>query len=112
MEIFFFKELPVKFVKQLSNLKAKEDESATFKCEISKDQWKKKDKGNKPITVKWFKAQKEVKESPRHIFKSNGVQHSLTISELEFDDISDYSAVLSEDEKTTAKLVVNGIKIN
>lgn len=97
------------FVRKLSNASGKEDESATFTCEISKDQWKKKEKGSKPITVRWFKGKKEIKQdSTRHTFKVNGVQHSLTINELEFEDVSDYSAVLSEEEKTTAQLKVIG----
>jgi len=89
-------------VKPLSNLVGKEEQLVSFECELSKDQWKKK---GSDIVVRWFKGEKEIKDSPKYAFKRNGVHQSLTIKELEFDDAGQYSAVVGE-EKTSAKLEI------
>ena len=97
--------MPVKFVKPLINQTGIEEQQATFECEISKAKWKKK---GTDVIVKWFKGDRELRDTMKYNIKRNGVLHSLTIKELEFDDVSQYSAVVAE-EKTTAKLEIQGL---
>jgi len=96
-------ELPAKFVKPLCNLVGKEDQFVSFECELSKAQWKKK---GSDILVKWYKGEKEIKESSKYAFKRNGINQGLVIKELEFDDAGQYSAVVGDEEKTSAKLEI------
>lgn len=100
--------MPVKFVKKLANLTGIEDQSVTLECEISKAKWKKK--GNEVI-VKWFKGERELRETSKYSIRRNGVNHSLTIKDIESDDVSEYSAVVVED-KTTGRLSMQGILEN
>jgi hypothetical protein len=96
--------LPVKFIKPLINQTGIEEQQATFECEISKAKWKKR---GTDVIVKWYKGDRELRDTIKYNVKRNGVHHSLTIKELEFDDISQYSAVVAE-EKTSAKLEIQG----
>lgn len=93
-------ELPVKFIKQLKNLSGVEDQSVVFECELSKSKWKKT--GN-DVIVKWFKGERELKETSKYSMKRDGVTQSLTVKQLIFEDTAEYSAVV-QTEKTTAKL--------
>ncbi len=94
----------MKFAKLLMNQTGIEDQTATLECEISKAKWKKK---GTDVIVKWFKGDRELRDTSKYSIRRNGVIHSLTIKDLEFDDASQYSAVVSE-EKTTARLEIQG----
>lgn len=96
--------MPVKFIRPIVDLTGVEDQNATFECEISKAKWKKT--GN-DVIVKWFKGERELRETSKYSFKRDGVNQSLIVKELGFEDIAEYSAVV-QCEKTTAKLNIKG----
>jgi flagellar assembly factor FliW len=62
--------------------------------------------------LKWFKGNKEIRDSSKYTIRNFGIKHFLQINNVEFEDASEYSAVLSEEEKTTAKLDVIGKYLN
>lgn len=95
----------MKFIKPLVDISGTENESATFECEISKARWKKT--GNEVI-VKWFKGERELRETSKYSIKRNEAIHSLTVKELLIEDIAEYSAMVLT-EKTSAKLNIEGI---
>jgi titin len=97
-------ELPVKFVKPLIDLTGKEDEAVSFECEISKAEWK---KTGKEIIVRWFKGERELRDTSKYTIRKNDVKHTLEVKDLAFEDIFEYSAVVGE-EKTKARLDING----
>ena len=104
----FVDELPVKFIKPIIDQTGVEDQSVTFECEISKAQWK---KTGHDVVVKWYRGEREIRDSSKYNIKRNGVQHSLIIKEINFDDASEYSAVVGL-EKTKANLVINEAEAN
>ena len=81
-----------------------EDQSALFECELSKAKWK---KTGHDVVVKWYKGERELKETSKYTIKRDGVNHSLTINTLMFEDIAEYSAVVLI-ERTSGKLEING----
>ena len=95
-------ELPVKFVKPLVDVSGIEDQTASFECELSKAKWKKT--GN-DVVVKWFKGQRELRETSKYSIKRDGVTHALTIKQLMIEDIAEYTAVVLI-EKTSGKLTI------
>lgn len=95
-------ELPVKFIKPLADLSAIEDETASFECELSKAKWKKT--GNE-VVVKWFKGQRELRETSKYSIRRDGIIHALTIKQLVIEDIAEYTAVVLV-EKTSGKLTI------
>lgn len=97
-------ELPVKFIKPLIDLTGIEDQTITFECEISKAKWKKT--GN-DIIVKWCKGERELRETSKYTIKRDGVKHSLTLHDLAFEDIADYTASV-QSEKSAGKLDIQG----
>lgn len=95
-------ELAPTFVKPLSNASGTEEASAEFNCELSKSKWK---KTGLDIIVKWFKGQREIKETTKYGMKRHGVKHTLGVRQLAFDDVSEYSASVMA-ERTSADLTV------
>lgn len=105
MLIFYFSpELPVKFTKPLVDISGTENGSATFECEISKARWK---KSGSEVIVKWYKGERELRETLKYSIKRDETRHSLIVNELLLEDINEYSAVVL-DEKTSAKLNIDG----
>jgi hypothetical protein len=95
-------ELPVRFVKPLVDVSGVEDQTASFECELSKAKWKKT--GNE-VVVKWFKGQRELRETSKYSIKRDGVTHALTIKQLMIEDVAEYMAVVLI-EKTSGKLTI------
>jgi len=96
-------ELPPRFVKPLSDTAGIEDEAALFECELSKAKWK---KSGQDIVVKWFRGEREIKETTKYGFRRSGVRHSLEIRQLAFEDISEYSASVMT-ERTSGNLTIS-----
>jgi hypothetical protein len=96
--------LPVKFILPLIDQIGLENEQTTFHCAISKNKMK---KTGKIAVVKWFKGEREIRESSKYLVTNLETTHKLTIKNLDFLDIAEYSAVVLN-EKTSAKLDVNG----
>jgi hypothetical protein len=59
------------------------------------------------VIVKWFKGERELRETLKYGIRKEGVKHSLSIKQLVFEDIAEYSAVVLS-EKTTGKLKIQG----
>lgn len=97
-------ELPPKFVKPLTDKHGVENECTDFECELSKAKWK---KTGQDIVIKWFKGERELRDTIKYSIKRDDVKHSLTIRDLAFEDVSEYTAMVS-DEKTSAKLIIDG----
>ena len=95
-------ELGIKFVKLLTDVSGVEDQAVTFECDISKAKWK---KSGQDVIVKWFKGERELRETSKYAIRRDGVNHSLTIKQLAFEDVADYSAVCLA-EKTSGKLTI------
>jgi len=108
MYIQTLSELPVKFVKPLVDLNGIEDQSVTFECEISKAKWKKT--GN-DVVVKWCKGERELRDTAKYSISRDGIRHSLTIKQLMFEDVSDYSAIVLI-ERTSGKLTIGESEVS
>ena len=78
-----------------------------LECEISKARWK---KTGKDVLVKWLKGERELRETAKYSIHRDGVKHSLKINQLMFEDMAEYSAIITED-KSTAKLDITDKKI-
>jgi hypothetical protein len=82
----------------LQNQTVKEKETATFTCEINKE--------NAP--VKWFKGGLEIlPNDSKYKFITDGNKYSLQILDCQLDDISDYTIAL-RGRKCAAHLNVEG----
>ena len=81
-----------------------ENGEATFECEISKARWK---KSGSEVIVKWFKGERELRDTFKYSIKRNETKHTLTVNELLIEDMTEYSAVVMA-EKTSAKLSIDG----
>lgn len=95
-------ELPPRFVKELGEVSGVEEQSAVLECELSKAKWK---KTGLDVQVKWFKGQREVRDTTKHAIRKSGVKHSLEVRQLAFDDVGEYTAQVMG-EKTTGRLVL------
>lgn len=78
----------------------------TFECELSKGKWK---KNGLDVDVKWFKGERELKDSLKYSLNRDGCKRSLRIKNLAFEDINNYSVEINK-EKCTAQLKVKGMK--
>jgi len=96
-------ELAPTFVKPLSDVAGVEDEAAAFECELSKAKWK---KTGLDIVVKWFRGEREIKETTKYGMKRSGARHTLEVRQLAFDDVSEYSAAVMA-ERTSGKLTLS-----
>lgn len=96
--------MPVKFIKPLTDVFGSENETATFECEISKSKWK---KTGADVIVKWYKGERELRETAKYSIRRNEATHSLFVKDLILEDIADYHAVVLA-EKTSARLNIEG----
>ncbi len=70
---------------------------AVFKCEISRPELK----------AEWFKGKKAIKRSDKYDITAAEGRHTLTISDCQGEDVSEYTVKLNG-VSSTAKLAVNG----
>nr|XP_020647781.1 obscurin-like protein 1 isoform X5 [Pogona vitticeps] len=89
------KELPVKFVRGLSDVSALEGETVLFWCELCKT------KGD----VVWLKDGKELEPNERLEIRAEGRERSLTLHHVVPEDAGEYSCE-SNDDRTLAILTV------
>ena len=71
---------PVAFTKELQDVNVKEDNSASFSCQVNK----------KDLTPKWLKNGTPIKASPKFHMKSDGVEHSLIVDDCQMSDEAHY----------------------
>lgn len=97
----FFTELPVQFLKPLSNLDITEKESATFECEVSKPD----------LPAVWYQNGSEITSDwDRFTTTVEGSVHKLVISPAQLGDTNKYRCVIAG-KKTSAKLTVTGMYV-
>jgi hypothetical protein len=97
-------EFPAKFVHLTTDMEGFEETDVTFECEISKSKWK---KTGSDVELKWFKGERELKDSFKYSIKRDGCKQSLTIKNLAFEDDCNYSVGILK-ETCTAHLKVKG----
>ena len=96
--LLYIEEIPVEFNQRLTDISVKEKETATFTCELNKE--------NAP--VKWYKFGIEITpDENKYKMIVNGNKYSLQILDCHLDDISDYSISL-RGRKCAARLNVEG----
>ena len=98
--LLLYTEQPIEFITKLKSQEVAEDESVTFKCELSKP----------AKTVTWLKNGKIVESNEDHDITNVDTQCTLTISKAQVDDSGEYSVKVG-DKESTAKLVVKGEQI-
>ncbi|OXB75204.1 UNVERIFIED_CONTAM: hypothetical protein H355_002737 [Colinus virginianus] len=90
--------LPPHFKKELKNVEATENGTATFCCEL-----------NKPAaSVEWRKGDRALETSGKVTIKCKGTTAELVIHDLDLADAGDYTCCYG-DQKTTAVLKVNAL---
>ncbi|XP_005736941.1 obscurin-like protein 1 isoform X8 [Pundamilia nyererei] len=89
------KEMKVKFIRQLENIKALKGTRLTLQCEINKP------KGD----VQWLKNGNEISHSRQHTIRAQGRERSFTIHQLMEEDSGEYVCE-STDDKTSATVTV------
>ncbi|XP_021244944.1 obscurin isoform X10 [Numida meleagris] len=90
--------LPPRFKKELKNVEATENGTATFCCEL-----------NKPAaSVEWRKGDRALEPSDKVTIKCKGTTAELVIHDLDLADAGDYTCCYG-DQKTTAALKVNAL---
>ncbi|XP_019626725.1 PREDICTED: titin-like [Branchiostoma belcheri] len=88
-------EAPAEIMTPLKDQTVMEEETATFTCDVSKENAK----------VKWLKGELEVKPTERIVMEAVGKTHKLTIQKAELTDQSPFSLVATGGQ-TTANLTV------
>ncbi|XP_042078429.1 obscurin-like protein 1 isoform X10 [Haplochromis burtoni] len=94
------KEMKVKFIRQLENIKALKGTRLTLQCEINKP------KGD----VQWLKNGNEISPSRQHTIRAQGRERSFTIHQLMEEDSGEYVCE-STDDKTSATVTVETPRI-
>ncbi|XP_062847132.1 obscurin isoform X3 [Trichomycterus rosablanca] len=94
------KELPVKILKPLKDVKCAEKEKITLECEVSRAN----------AVVKWFRDDEELKPGKKYVMHSQDFKHNLIIQKCTFEDQGLYICKTSDDS-TSAKLVVHACDI-
>ncbi|XP_005991811.1 obscurin-like protein 1 [Latimeria chalumnae] len=89
------KELALRFVSGMSDVRAQKDETVTLRCELCKA------RGD----VMWRKDGEEIQPSRRRVIKAEGRERSLTVVKVGVDDMGEY-ACESKDDRTVAHLTV------
>lgn len=74
-------EAPLEFVRTLTDIELKENQPATFECELNKEDEK----------VTWFKAGKPIEASEHVVIRSAGRVHKLTLKKTEPDSAGKYT---------------------
>lgn len=92
----YVEEIPVEFIQKLANVRVKEKETATFTCQLNKE--------NAP--VKWFRAGLEIlPDDKKYKYICDGSRYSLQILDCQMEDMSDY-AIVFRGRKSAAELEV------
>ena len=91
----------LQFTKKLTEVKVKVKGTATFTCELSKDNMK----------SVWMKDGKQIKANKRIEVKTEKKIHKLVIREVTVADKGEYSCVVGV-ISTSAKLIIEGINID
>ncbi|XP_035764954.1 obscurin-like protein 1 isoform X5 [Neolamprologus brichardi] len=94
------KEMKVKFIRQLENIKALKGTHLTLQCEINKP------KGD----VQWLKNGNEISPSRQHTIRAQGRERSFTIHQLMEEDSGEYVCE-STDDRTSATVTVETPRI-
>ncbi|XP_025759571.1 obscurin-like protein 1 isoform X3 [Oreochromis niloticus] len=94
------KEMKVKFIRQLENIKAPKGTRLTLQCEINKP------KGD----VQWLKNGHEISPSRRHTIRAQGRERSFTIHQVMEEDGGEYVCE-STDDRTSATVTVETPRI-
>ncbi|XP_074757193.1 obscurin isoform X8 [Athene noctua] len=90
--------LPPYFKKELKNVEATENGTATFCCEL-----------NKPAAaVEWRKGDRALETNDKFTMRCEGTTAELVIHDLDLTDAGDYTCCYG-DQKTTAALKVNAL---
>lgn len=93
-----YKEIPVEFVHKITNQTVKEKETATFSCQLNKEN----------AQVKWFKGGLEILPTDnKYKYITDGNKYSLQILDCQLDDDNDY-AIFYRGRKCLAHLQVDG----
>ena len=95
--IHIIPEAPAKITKPLKDKKVKEEETATFECELSKPA--------KEVT--WLRNGEPLTPDDRVKVSSDGKKHTLTIDKATMDDATKYTIKIG-DAESSAKLTVEG----
>ena len=90
-------EVEADFTLPLSDTTAQAHESATFTCEVTKDD----------ADVQWLHKNEEVKPSDKFKVEKDGRKHSLTVLDLEPEDSGEFTARVGGKD-TSANLTVSG----
>ncbi|KAJ8319891.1 hypothetical protein KUTeg_001478 [Tegillarca granosa] len=93
-------ELPVEFTKPLKDMKVKEKETVTLKCELNKP--------NRP--VKWLKNGQEIKPDDRIKFVMDCYMHQIIITDVTLSDMGKITCVCG-DVSTEATLTVEELPV-
>lgn len=91
-------EAPATFTKPLTDLTAKEKDTVTLTCELSKPD----------IPCKWFKNDTEIQPSNHAQISYDGYTQQLVLTDVTVDDTAKYSCVCG-DVSTEATLKVQGM---
>lgn len=91
-------ELPPVFTKPLTDQTVKEHDTVVLECEVSKPD----------ADVVFLRKGKKIKPSDQYKYEVDGLVHRLTIKDVPKEDTGEFTAKLRDDEKTTAKLTVEG----
>jgi hypothetical protein len=87
-------EVPVNFIKPLSDAQAAQGQDALFECEVSRES----------AEVKWFKhGRMQLRSGEKYDIKSEGCKRSLIVKNVSFEDEAKYSCVAG-DSKSVAGL--------
>jgi titin len=94
----YVEEIPVEFIHKISNVTVKEKETATFTCQLNKEN----------AQVKWFKAGLEILPTDnKYKYITDGSRYSLQINDCQLDDANDYT-IFYRGRKCVAHLEVEG----
>lgn len=92
-------EIEADFTVQLADTTAPTNETATFTCEVSRDD----------ADVQWLTNNETIEPSEKFEISQEGRKHSLTVHDLQPQDSGDYTARVGGHD-TTASLTVTGEK--
>ena len=91
------------FIRDLQDIKLTSiPKEVTFECELSKTN----------LSVEWYKGEKLLRRGEKYDIKVAGKVHSLIIRDASGKDMSEYTARVTKDVTSTAKLIVEGIQCN
>ena len=87
----------MEFVQPLEEIHSSPGDTATFECELNKDN----------VTVVWLRNGKEIKPSKHFEIKKEGAKHRMIVKSVQFDDDAEYT-VKVKNEESTSHLTVQG----